>query len=104
MSNPISSAIGIVSPDVARRLTKDRLVMGIATAIGFMGGFPTPAPQLTRFAHKLGFQYALLFVLIFQGGGGGDVGVSLALTGIMAALNEGLKAIHQRKTGVVTPA
>ena len=58
-------------------------ILPLATAMIAWGGYPAPPKafvELTR--HEL-VRYALLFILIWQGGGGQDVTVSLVTTAII---------------------
>lgn len=54
------------------------LILVMATAIGSYGGMPTPPPVFENLTKALPVQWALVFVLIYQGGGGQD----LVLTGL----------------------
>ncbi len=48
----------------------ESLILPIATAIGAFGGFPEPPNMFKRFIQNKPIQYLLLFILIWQGGGG----------------------------------
>ena len=62
------------------RLDLANWLLPIATAVGAWGGFPAAPSFFTDLAKNELFQYFMLFVLIWQGGGGQDVGKSLMMT------------------------
>lgn len=47
------------------------LILGLATAIGVFGGMPTPPKIFTTLTSLSLVQWFLVFVLVYQGGGGG---------------------------------
>ena len=57
-----------------------KMLAPITTAVGAWGGFPTPPQWFTQLAHNEWFQYAMLFVLIYQGAGASNPKTSLAFT------------------------
>ena len=52
----------------------------LATVIGAWGGFPEPPAIFKRLAKHELFQYFLVFVLVYQGGGSEDIAQSLMIT------------------------
>lgn len=71
-----------------RNLNIPNLIVATATVIGAWGGFPE-SPQLFKdlTKHKL-VQYMLVFVLLYQGGGGQDIVLSLLITLVFFIINE----------------
>ena len=62
------------------------LTLALATAIGAFGGMPAAPASFNQATKNPMMQYALLFVLIYQGGGAQDIEFSLLVTGIVFAL------------------
>ena len=60
--------------------TLPQLGLGLATAVGSLGGFPDPPVWWKELAKNKVFQFLTLFVLVFQGGGGQEVFWSAFLT------------------------
>ncbi len=58
----------------------DKLILPLATAIGAFGGFPDP-PKIFEDLIKFEIiKWFLVFVLIYQGGGGADIEFSFFVT------------------------
>ena len=57
-----------------------KLTLALATMIGAFGGFPDPPKAFTSLTQFQLVQWILVFVLIYQGGGGEDPLLSGALT------------------------
>ena len=66
------------------------LVLVMATAVGAYGGFPTPPPAFQRLTANPLVQWALVFVLCYQGGAGQDVKLAALATVAMYALHQAL--------------
>ena len=67
------------------------LVLALATALGAFGGMPPAPAAFNEMAKKELFQYLMLWVLIYQGGGAQDAKFSALVTGIVFALLQVLK-------------
>lgn len=66
-------------------------ILPLATAIGSMGGFPEP-PKVFKDLTKIPlFQWLLVFVLTWQGGGGQNLQKSIVTTLILFVIVEALK-------------
>lgn len=73
-----------------------KFILPLATAMGFLGGFP-PAPNMIKKLQQMKLvQYLLLFVLIYQGGSGQDVQLALLTTLIVFIVNEALHMMEAR--------
>lgn len=72
------------------KYTVDQLVLAAATAVGAYGGFPTPPPAFVELTKNEMVQWALVYVLIFQGGGAQDHKLSLLMTAAMFAAHKAL--------------
>lgn len=57
-----------------------KILFALATMIGAFGGFPEPPHAFSALAQYQVVQWGLLFVLIYQGGGGADPVLSLVAT------------------------
>lgn len=68
-----------------------QIVLALATGVGAWGGFPSP-PQsfIDFFANNEIARYILVFILVWQGGGGQDPKLSLLITGAIFALAKAL--------------
>lgn len=55
-------------------------LLPVATALGAWGGFPQPPAFFTKLTQNELFQYAMLFVLLWQGGSGQDVQIAAIVT------------------------
>jgi len=65
---------------VTRQQVWKDIIHPLATVIGAWGGFPKPPAFFARLSKNELFQYFLVFVLVYQGGGSEDVATSLMLT------------------------
>lgn len=59
------------------------VILALATAIGAFGGLPAPPKIFTTLSSFWLVQWFLLFVLIYQGGGGADLTFSATMTGVV---------------------
>ena len=57
-----------------------RMLAPITTAVGSWGGFPEPPIWFKQLAQNEWFQYAMLYVLIYQGAGAANPKTSLIFT------------------------
>lgn len=58
------------------------IALTFATMMGAFGGFPAPPKIFVKLTSYQIVQWFLLFVLLFQGGAGGDVVLAAIFTGI----------------------
>ena len=72
------------------KYTTNQLMLAAATAIGAYGGMPTPPQVFTDLTKNELVQWALVFVLIYQGGGSQDPKLSLLVTAAMFAAHKAL--------------
>ena len=70
------------------RYKLNALVLVMATAVGAYGGFPSPPPVVQRLMQNELVQWALVFVLCYQGGSGQDVKLAGLATVTMYALHK----------------
>ena len=63
------------------------LVLVMATAVGAYGGFPEPPAPVKALMQNQIVQWALVFVLVYQGGSGQDVKLAALGTAMMYALH-----------------
>lgn len=68
----------------------NQLVLATATAVGAYGGFPTPPAAFTELTKNEMVQWALVFVLLYQGGGSQDPKLSLLMTAAMYAAHKAM--------------
>ena len=66
--------------------TGKQLILPLATAIGAYGGFPNPPRVFSEL-----FRWALVWVLIYQGGSGQDSKLALLVTALMFALHKAME-------------
>ena len=62
------------------------LILPIVTAIGAFGGFPEPPNMFKKVIQNKVVQYLLLFLLIWQGGGGQNWKLSAKVTVVIFVL------------------
>lgn len=65
---------------VKRQQIWKEIVHPLATVVGAWGGFPEPPHFFKRLAQNELFQYFLVFLLVYQGGGSEDIATSLMVT------------------------
>ena len=68
----------------------EQMVLPLATAIGAYGGFPDPPRFFNNLVRNEFFRYVLLAVLIYQGGAGQDIKLSVLVTFVIFALTKAL--------------
>lgn len=66
------------------------ILLALATAVGAWGGFPSPPRQFNRLVVNPLVQYALVFILLMQGGAGKNWKLAGIITVLMYALHMGL--------------
>ena len=65
-----------------------QLLLPLATAIGAYGGFPKPPAFFTELTNNEIGRYVLLFVLVWQGGAGQDMKLSLLITALLYVVSQ----------------
>ena len=68
--------------------TTESIILAVATGLGAWGGFPAPPKGFNKFVTNEIVQYALVFVLLMQGGAGKNYKLAGLVTGIMYALHK----------------
>lgn len=63
------------------------LVLVMATVLGSYGGFPAPPAPLASLMQNQLVQWALVFVLAYQGGAGQDIKLAALGTAMLYALH-----------------
>lgn len=71
------------------------LIHPLATAVGFMGGFPDPPQEFKDLTQNELFRWLMVFILIWQGGGAQDLQLSALVTGICYLV---VKIMEMRRT------
>lgn len=66
----------------------EAIVLAVATGLGAWGGFPAPPRSFNRFVTNEIVQYALVFVLLMQGGAGKNYKLAGLITGVMYVLHK----------------
>jgi hypothetical protein len=72
------------------KYTVDQLVLATATAVGAYGGFPAAPAAFTELTKNEMVQWALVYVLIYQGGGAQDPKLTLLMTAAMFAAHQAM--------------
>lgn len=65
-----------------------QLLLPLATAIGAYGGFPKPPAVFNELTNNEIGRYALLFVLVWQGGAGQDMKLALLVTALLYVVSQ----------------
>ena len=73
-------------PKSSIRDIAEPLILPIVTAIGAFGGFPEPPNMFKKVIQNKPVQYILLFLLIWQGGGGQNWKLSAKVTVVIFVL------------------
>jgi hypothetical protein len=68
----------------------EQIVLALATAVGAYGGFPEPPAFFKNLAKNEIVQWALVWVLIYQGGSGQDVRLTTLITAAMFSAHKAL--------------
>jgi len=66
------------------------IILALATGVGAFGGFPAPPPQFVELTKNEMVQWALIFVLLYQGGAGQDPKLAALITAALFALHKAL--------------
>lgn len=77
--------------------TLEPLILPLVTAVGAFGGFPEPPNTFKKIIRNKVVQYFLLFLLIWQGGGGQDWKLSAKVTVIIFLMFSVIKMFSSKK-------
>jgi hypothetical protein len=73
-----------------------QIILALATAVGAFGGFPSPPQSFVKLTQQPIVQWGLLFVLIYQGGGSGDIKLSLTITALFYIIHRVLTDMENK--------
>ena len=74
------------------------LILNLATAIGYMGGFPDPPKQFVELVNRYPLlKWVMVTLLIYQGGGEQDIQIAIELTVVLYLLDKFLKNVDLNK-------
>lgn len=76
--------------DLIPKYSVQQMVLVMATAIGAFGGFPQPPRVFSSLVQNELVQWALVFVLCYQGGSGQDVKMAALATAVMYVAKKAL--------------
>lgn len=76
--------------------TNQQIMLALATGIGAYGGFPAAPAAFTKLAQNEIVQWALVFVLLYQGGAGQDIKFAAMVTVAMYVVHMVLKKMEER--------
>lgn len=68
----------------------NQIVLALATAIGAYGGFPEPPLFFKNLIKNEMVQWALVWILIYQGGSGQDMKLTTLITAAMYSAHKAL--------------
>ena len=71
--------------------TTRQIVLALATGLGAWGGFPSPPRQVSQLMQNEAVRWALLFVLVWQGGAGQDPQLAVLVTAVLYAVTQVLR-------------
>jgi hypothetical protein len=66
------------------------IMLALATGVGAFGGFPAAPPQLVELTKNEMVQWALIYVLLYQGGAKQDPKLAALITAVIFALHKAL--------------
>ena len=75
--------------------SNQQLILAVATGIGAYGGFPAAPAIFTKLTQNEIVQWALVFVLLYQGGGGQDVKLTAMITVAMYVVHMVLSKMEE---------
>lgn len=81
-----------------------KLLLPFATCIIALGGFPSAPKMWTDFAKNPLFQYAALFVLVWQGGAEQNISTALFTSAVFFAVITLIKTWEQKQALVMVAA
>ena len=74
------------------------LLLNLATAVGYLGGFPQPPKTFHRILETFPFiKWLLVMLLIYQGGGEQDIRLASELTLILFLLDYVIKSYEKEE-------
>ena len=76
--------------------SNQQIILALATGIGAYGGFPAAPACFTKLAQNEIVQWALVFVLLYQGGAGQDVKFAAMVTAAMYVVHMVCKKMEER--------
>ena len=76
--------------------TNQQIILALATGIGAYGGFPAAPKCFNKLAQHEIVQWALVFVLLYQGGAGQDVKFAAIVTVAMYVVHMILKKSEEQ--------
>lgn len=79
----LKTEVKFLTVDKSRPVLVSGVLLAIATALGAWGGFPEPPNWFSKFVNTKMSQYALVFVLIYQGGSSQNWKLAFAITSIL---------------------
>lgn len=77
-------------------MDRKQITLAFLTLIGAFGGFPTPPKAFTEMTKCAMLQWTLVFVLVFQGGGGQDAWLSASVTAVAYLVHSAMVAGEAR--------
>ena len=91
INDQVKKATGYNLAPQVNNNSKGTIGLALMTAVGAMGGFPTPPRQFTELTRDESFRYLLLWTLIYQGGGSQDPKLSTLATVLVYAIMQMLR-------------
>lgn len=73
-----------------------KFILAVCTMLGAFGGFPEPPKSFTSLTQYKVVQWALLYVLLYQGGAGEDPVFAGVITGITFLIYTLLRSLEER--------
>ena len=77
--------------------SNSQIMLAVATGIGAYGGFPSPPAIFTKLTQHEIVQWALVFVLLYQGGAGQDVKFAAMVTVAMYVVHMVCKKMEEKE-------
>jgi len=87
----IKKSTGYALTPQVNRNSGSTIGLALMTAIGAFGGFPQPPRQFNEMVRDETFQYLMLWVLIYQGGGSQDPKLTTLTTVLVYAMVQMMK-------------
>tara|TARA_A100001015_G_scaffold48600_1_gene53692 strand:- start:2187 stop:2585 length:399 start_codon:yes stop_codon:yes gene_type:complete len=75
-----------------------KIPLALLTGLGAYGGFPTPPNWFQKMAKFRGFQFIVLWILVFQGGGGESILLTSIVSIFIYLIMEISKVIERKNT------
>ena len=77
--------------------SNSQIILAVATGIGAYGGFPAAPAIFTKLTQHEIVQWALVFVLLYQGGAGQDVKFAAMVTAAMFVVHKVLNKMEEKE-------